>query len=613
MSHSELLIGIAAIFVLGTGAQWISAKLNTPSILLLLIFGFIAGPVTGLVRPDEMFGELFFVLVPLAVAVVLFEGGMTLSIADIRAHHGVVRRLITTGVLVTWGVAAGAAILILELDPGMAVLLGAVVVVSGPTVVGPLLRSVRPTHRVRTVLNWEGILIDPIGATLAVIVFDILIAGGGSLRGGLGTALATLGVGSAVGLIGAGTIVLLLKQYLIPDRLQASVALALIVAAFAVSDLIRAESGLLAVTLMGIALANQQFVAVDRIMAFKETLRDLLIAGLFIMLAARLDIQDIASVGWSEVLFLSVLVFLARPLTAFISTMGSDLSFRERLFVSWVAPRGIVAAAVASVFAIPLEQQGIADAERLVPLTFFVIIGTVALYSLTAKLVGRALGVVDQSPGGITIVGANPVARGLAKSLAANGVDVRLVATNHSELTKARLEGLDAVRASVLDEKAEENSEGIMLIATPNDEFNVLAAIRAVESRDRSQVYQVAPSSGSDFAATRPRARLLVSPSFSFVTASEGLLSGGMFRNTTLTEQFTFQDYKRKHGPDATPIFLVEGERLIGVFSADSSLSPSIGQTVVALITPPTPEPAKVDEEEVIEAMDESKASGTVP
>ena len=308
MSHSELLIGIAAIFVLGIGAQWVAAKAGRPSILPLLIAGFVAGPVLGIVRPDEMFGEIFFVLVPLGVAVVLFEGGMTLAISDIRGHHAVVRRLITTGALVTWGIVTGAAILILGLSVGIAVLLGAVVVVSGPTVVGPLLRSVRPNRRVHTVLNWEGILIDPIGATLAVIVFDILLVGDGSFTGGLGAALSTLGAGAVVGLIAAGAMVLLLKGYVIPDRMQASVTLAAIVSAFVVSDLIRPESGLLAVTLMGIALVNQPFVPVDRIVAFKETLRDLLIAGLFILLAARLEIEDLLSVGLREVLFLSVIV-----------------------------------------------------------------------------------------------------------------------------------------------------------------------------------------------------------------------------------------------------------------------------------------------------------------
>jgi NhaP-type Na+/H+ or K+/H+ antiporter len=603
------LIGIAAIFVFGIGAQWISAKLKTPSILLLLIFGFIAGPVTGIVRPDEMFGELLFVVVPLAVAVVLFEGGMTLSIQDVRGHHAVVRRLITTGMLATWGVATGAGVLVLDLPLGIAVLLGAVVVVSGPTVVGPLLRSVRPTRRVGTVLNWEGILIDPVGATLAVIVFDILVSGDGSFGGGLGATVATLGAGAAVGSIGAAVMVLLLKAYVIPDRLQPSAMLAFIITAFVASDLLRPESGLLAVTIMGIVLANQHFVPVDRIVAFKETLRDLLIAVLFILLAARLHLEDLASFGWAEVAFLSILVFVARPLTVFISTTGSDLSTRERLFVSWVAPRGIVAAAVASVFAIPLEELGIPGAERLVPLTFLVIIGTVALYSLTAKLVGGLLEVVDRQPGGLRIIGANPVARELAKSVAATGVEVQLVASNQSELTKARIEGLQAIRARALDEEPEAD-EGITLIATANDEFNALAAIRAVESGDRAHVFQLAPSTGTDFAAIRPRARLLASPTFSFITASETMLSGGVFRATPLTSQFTFKDYQSRYGSRATPLFLVDGGSLAGVFGADSSPSPAPGQTVVSLIARDIPRPPQVDEEEILKAMGEQAPDG---
>lgn len=609
MTHAELLIGIAVVFVFGVGAQWISARLKVPSILLLLILGFVAGPVTGLVRPDEMFGDLLFIIVPLAVAVVLFEGGTSLSLSEVTGHGAVVRRLISIGVLVTWGLAAGAAVTILDLEPGIAVLLGAVVVVSGPTVVGPLLRSVKPTRNVRTILNWEGILIDPVGAMLAVIVFDILIAGEGSLRGGLRAAVSTVGVGLAMGLIGAAVMVVLLKRYLIPDHLQPSATLMFVVAAFVASDLLRPESGLLAVTLMGIAVANQKFVSVEHILEFKETLRELLIAALFILLAARLEIEDILAVGWRETLFLTVLVFVARPLAAFISTIGSELALRERLFVSWVAPRGIVAAAVASVFAIELEEAGVADAGRLVPLTFFVIVGTVALYSLTARLAGRLLGVVDDDPGGLVIVGANPVARELAKAVTSAGAEVQLVATNHSELTKARMEGLQAFRASVLDDDDEDetSSEDIVLLATPNDEFNALAAIRAIESRDRSQVYQLAPSVGSERVATRLRARILVSSDFSFTGVSEQMLAGAIFRTTQLSDQFGFADYTNKHGPSVTPIFVVEDGRLVGVFSADTTPSPGPGQTVVSLMAPVTPEPPTVDEDEVIEAMSETE------
>jgi NhaP-type Na+/H+ or K+/H+ antiporter len=509
-------------------------------------------------------------------------------------------------VLVVWALASLAGVWILDLPTGLAVLLGAVVTVSGPTVVGPLLRSVKPSKRVRTILNWEGILIDPVGAILAVIVFDLLIEGDGSLEGGITGLFATVGAGAAVGLAGAGLIVVLLKRYLIPDRLQAAAMLMFVLAAFAISDLIRHESGLLAVTLMGMALANQEFAPVDRIIEFKETLRDLLIGALFILLAARLEIDDITSVGWREFAFLAVLVVVARPIAVFLSTFGSDLETREKLFMSWVAPRGIVAAAVASVFAIGLEEAGVPGADRLVPLVFFVIIGTVALYSLTAKLVGRSLGIVEEQPAGLLIIGANPVTRQLAKTVAGLGVPVSMVASNHSELTKARLEGLTVYRASVLVDEAEED-ENTVLVATPNDEFNALATMNSIEARGRSRVFQLAPTVGSDQVAQRLRGRTLGSSTFSFVDASEKMLAGGSFRATTITDQFGFSDYREEYGQRATPLLLVENGEIVGAFTDEGSPTVTAGQTIVSLVAGEDTDTSTVNPEEMKSTLEKSR------
>ena len=606
MSETELLVGLAAVVVFGVGAQWVAARLRMPSILLLLVLGFIAGPVTGIVRPDEMFGDIFFAIVPLAVGVILFEGGATLEFKDVTGHGAVVRRLITWGVLVVWSLASLAGIWILGLDTGLAVLLGAVVTVSGPTVVGPLLRSVKPSKRVRTILNWEGILIDPVGAILAVIVFDLLIEGDGSLQNGIAGLLATVGAGAVVGLAGAALIVVLLKRYLIPDRLQAAAMLMFVLAAFAISDVIRKESGLLAVTLMGMALANQEFAPVDRIIEFKETLRDLLIGALFILLAARLEIEDITSVGWREFAFLAILVVVARPIAVFLSTFRSDLELREKLFMSWVAPRGIVAAAVASVFAIGLEEAGVPGGDRIVPLVFFVIIGTVALYSLSAKWVGRALGVVEEEPAGLLIIGANPVTRQLAQTVSGLGVPVSMVASNHSELTKARLEGLTAYQASVLVDEAEED-ENTVLVATPNDEFNALATMHSIDARGRSRVFQLAPTVGSDQVAQRLRGRTLGSSTFSFVDASEKMLAGGSFRATSITEQFGFSDYGTEYGDRATPLFVVENGEIVGAFTDEGSPTVAAGQTIVSLIAGNASDGSSVDREEMESTLDESR------
>lgn len=606
MTETEILVGLAAIFVFGVGAQWIAARLRIPSILLLLVLGFLAGPVTGIVQPDLMFGDIFFAIVPLAVGVILFEGGATLEFSDVTGHGSVVRRLITWGVLVVWGLGSLAGVWILGLEPGLAILLGAVVTVSGPTVVGPLLRSVKPSRRVRTILNWEGILIDPVGAILAVIVFDLLLEGGGSLDEGITGLLATIGAGAVVGLAGAALIVVLLKRYLIPDRLQPAVMLMFVLAAFAASDLLRNESGLVAVTLMGMALANQKFAPVDRIVEFKEVLRDLLIGALFIMLAARLELEEITSVGWQEFAFLAVLVIVARPLAVFLSTVGTDLELREKLFMCWVAPRGIVAAAVASVFAIGLEEAGLPGAERLVPLVFFVIVGTVALYSLTAKMVGQALGVVEEEKSGLVIIGANPVTRELAKTVAGLGVPVSMVASNHSELTKARLEGLDAYRASVLADEAQED-ENIVLVATPNDEFNALATMNAIEARGRSRVFQLAPTVGSDQVAQRLRGRTLGSTTFSFVAASEKMLAGGSFRATPMTRQFGFVDYRAEYGHNAIPLFVVKDGEVVEVFTDEGTPGVTPGQTVVALISGDELGAPSVDHEEMRQTLEQSR------
>jgi len=276
--------------------------MRMPSILFLLVFGFLAGPVTGLLDPDALLGELLLPIVSISVAIILFEGGLTLRLEELREIGGVVLALVTLGAIVTWSLAAAAAHFVLGLEVQVAVLLGAVLVVTGPTVIGPLLRHVRPTGRVADILKWEGIVIDPIGALLAVLVFEALLVG-----------------------------------------------------AFVLSNHLQAESGLFAVTLMGLVLDNQKHVAVKHILDFKENLSVLIISALFILLSDRLEPSHFSHFGMESVLFLAILIFVARPTSVLTSTLRSDLDWRERLFLSWMAPRGIVAAAVASVFALKLS------------------------------------------------------------------------------------------------------------------------------------------------------------------------------------------------------------------------------------------------------------------
>ena len=383
---------LAGIVVLGIGSQWLATRLKIPSILLLLVTGMLAGPITGFIDPDELLGKLLLPVVSLSVAVILFEGSMSLRMSQLKEIGRPLLWLLTVGVAITAAICTLAAHWILGFSLQRSLLLGSILTVTGPTVVGPLLQHIRPIGRVGSLAKWEGIVVDPIGAILAVLVFAAaramrvaeiedaaMIAVIGFLK--------TLLTGTVFGAAAAYALREFLRRHWIHDHLQSPVTLALVMLTFTGSNLVQHESGLVAVTLMGLILANQRDVAVQHILHFKENLTVLLISCLFIVLTARLSLSSIADFGWSGPAFVAVVILIARPLSVMVSTSGCGLPMSERLFLSWLAPRGIVAAAVASVFA--LELGG---AKEFVSAAFLVIIGTVLVYGLTAGWVARRLG-----------------------------------------------------------------------------------------------------------------------------------------------------------------------------------------------------------------------------
>ncbi|MBI4520684.1 MAG: cation:proton antiporter, partial [Gemmatimonadetes bacterium] len=336
MTELEVL-ALAVILVLGIGAQWLAWRFHLPSILLLLVLGFLAGPLTGFLDPDRLFGPLLLPLVSVSVAIILFEGGLGLRFSELRGVGRVVRNLVSVGVLVTWAATTVAAYLLLGLTLDLALLLGAILVVTGPTVIIPLLRHVRPAGRVGAIARWEGIVNDPIGAILAVLVFEAIFAGGfgaattRTLLGVLNAAVAGVGTGIA----GAAVLILVIRRHLMPDFLLNPAALTTLLAVVAVSDGFQAQSGLLAATVMGIALANQRLANVAHIAHFKESLRVLLLGGLFVVLGARLQPTDLLFIDASSVLFVAILMLAVRPLAVAISTRRSPLTRSERLFLVW--------------------------------------------------------------------------------------------------------------------------------------------------------------------------------------------------------------------------------------------------------------------------------------
>jgi NhaP-type Na+/H+ or K+/H+ antiporter len=597
MEH--LLIGLASIVVLGIGAQWLSWRLRMPAILLLLVVGFVAGPVTGFLHPDELLGDLVFPIVSLSVAVILFEGGLSLNVAELRDLGRVVGRLLTLGALITWVLSTAFAMLLLDLSGGLALLLGAVLIVTGPTVIVPLLRHIRPTPRVGSAVKWEGIVNDPVGAILGVLVFEAIIAGG--IEAGLGVVvpgmMRAVVVGALTGLLAAGFVVLLLHRHWIPDYLESPVALALVVMAYAVSNRLQMESGLLAVTVMGSALASQKRVSVRQIVEFKENLRVLLIAALFIILAARLPLTDPDYFGAGSLLFLAALVLVVRPLAVLAATWRSRFNWRERVFIAAMAPRGIVAAAIVSVFALGLVDAGREEAARLVPLIFVVIVGTVGVYGIVTPILARLLRVASPNAKGMLFIGGGPWVIEAATLLKDLGVDLVVADSNWQNVSAARSAGLRTYHGNVLTEGALEEIElqldgiGRFLALTPNDEVNTLATVHFRELFDSSRMYQLPPEETERERRQRGipqhlRGRLLFNTDATHAYISERFRGGAIIKRTRLTDEFDYDAFREYYGERAVPLFSVKESGDIVIHTTTAPPSPKSGQTLISLVDP---------------------------
>ena len=502
VAASESAVGPALALILGAGmlAQWLAWRTQTPSIIALLLAGLLLGPVTGIVDPDDLLGGTLFPLVSLAVALILFEGGLDLPPRELRSTGTVVRRLITFGATVTFLVAWYGAREIFGISNQAAIVLGAVLVVTGPTVVGPILRFVRPVGSTGPILRAEGVLIDPIGATAALVAFEIILINTpneAALRV-VAVVLLTIVAGAGIGVAAAVVIDTALQRFLIPDQLAVPATFAFVIASFVAANEVQEESGLVTVTVMGMYLARRESSTIREVAAFNENLRTLLISVLFILLAARIEPDALRDVLVPALAFLALLVFVARPLAVLVSTVRTSLSWRERAFLMAMAPRGIVAAAVSAIFAIRLEEEGIPDSAKIVPIVFLVIIGTIVVYGFLAGPAARWLGLAEAHANGLLIAGAHAVARGLATELESRDVKTLLVDTDPYNVTRAIALGLTARRISVLADDASHDLDlrgiGRLLAFTSNDEVNALATGRFARIFGRREVFQLTPS-----------------------------------------------------------------------------------------------------------------------
>jgi NhaP-type Na+/H+ or K+/H+ antiporter len=495
--HQEAVIALSVIGIVAIFCQWFAWWVKLPAIVFLLIAGIILGPLTGWLNPGQLFGELLFPMVSLAVAIILFEGSLTLKFHEIRGLQKVVRNMLTIGVAITWASITLATHYLLDFAWSLSLLFGAMMVVTGPTVIVPMLRTVRPNATISNILRWEGIVIDPLGAILAVLVFEVILSmqlqGHASVGHTVYMFGQTLVLGSAIGGIAAYLFGLVLRKHLMPEYLHNVATLCLVFGVFALSNHLSEESGLLAVTVMGIWLANMKNVPVEDILDFKESLSILLISGLFILLAARLEFEQFEALGMGALVVFLLIQFVIRPIKVFVSTIGSDLTWQEKTLISWIGPRGIVAAAVTALFAIRLQEIGVEHAELLVPLAFTIIIGTVILQGATAKFIAQKLGVANPDDSGFLIIGANPTAIVIAKALNDNGYRTRLTDSSWTNAKAARMEGLDTYYGNAVSDHADRHLDlvglGQVLTLTPQKELNALAGLRFRSEFGSNHVY----------------------------------------------------------------------------------------------------------------------------
>ena len=594
----DVLFKLAGIGLIALACQWIAWWVKLPAILFLLIAGIIAGPVTGWLQPDALFGNLLFPIISLGVAVILFEGSLTLKFDEIKGLESVVRKFVSSGVLITWFIISIATHFILGFSYQLAFLFGAVMVVTGPTVIVPMLRTIRPNRKISNILRWEGIIIDPVGALLAVLVYDFIILEktGDALSHTFLTFGQLLLVGISIGVLAGYLFGIALRRHWLPEYLHNVATLTILFGVFAISNHLQPESGLLTVTIMGIWLANMKDVHTADILHFKESLSVLMISGLFVILAARVNFEDFNQLGWAGAGVLLVIQFVARPVKVLSATWKSSLKWQEKALLSWIAPRGIVAAAIIALFAIKLEDLQFEHANLLLPLAFTVIIGTVVLQSATAGPLARLLKVAEPEPRGFLIIGANQVARTIAKALVDNGYFVQLTDSDWNNVHTARLAGLKVYYGSAVSEHADRHLDllgiGRMLGLAQQHEYNALSALKYRREFGRKEIYTLPMDKDKTDVeeqhsiALEHRGNILFSKDATYSHLARLLRQGAEIRATTLTEELDYENYQKQYGEKFIPLFAINPRNIITPFTIEHDIDhihPKAGWSIIGL------------------------------
>ncbi|MGP0628550.1 cation:proton antiporter [Nitrospina sp. 32_T5] len=581
---------LVGVIILGISMHWLAWRIRIPSIVLFFVAGVMIGPVGGWVDPTEDFGPLLQALIKLAIAIILFEGGLNLRFHELQQSGRAVKQIILLGLPLSWGFGFAACHWVAGLSVPVSVLLSAILVVTGPTVILPLVRHAKLSPRTASVLKWEGIINDPIGVLLAVLVAEILTHGTAQTTESILVHFGLAIAGSvALGIAGGLFLKFAFEKGHVPEFLKIPMVLCMVISLFSIADLLAEEMGLLAVTVLGITMGNIRMLIFYELRKFKENVTTLLVATVFILLTADLDAKHFTSLDWRAVGFIFCILFLVRPLAVGLGTLGSGLKWNETVLLGWIAPRGIVAASVAGLFAPRLIEQGYEDAVYLLPLVFGVIVFTVVLHGLSLEWLSRKLELSSDKQEGVVIVGANPWTTELASVFRELNLPVILVDGTWHRLKDARLRGLPIHYGEILSETSEQNMDlaemGYLLAASENDAYNALVCNAFIHHFGRDRVYQlpfhekkVEEEKGVQSAHL---GRIAFDEEARFEVLMDRYYQGWTFQKSKLTEEHTFDAFTAKLHPPYY-LILVTGKGKIAFGSENFSGSPGPGDTVIA-------------------------------
>ena len=594
---------IALVGVLGIGAQWVAWRTGWPAIVLMLVAGFLAGPILGIFNPEDTFGELLEPMIAIGVALILFEGGLSLDFRELNKYGEGVWRLVILGVPLGWLFGSLAAYFVAGLVWPVAILFAGILVVTGPTVVLPLLRQSSVQQRPAAILKWEAIVNDPFGALCAVIAYEYF------RRSGEGATpfeivpplIIAAAISGLIGYVAAWIIAWSFPRGLVPEYLKVPILLVAVVGVFVLCNMIEHEAGLLAVTVMGVGLANMHVASLRSIHPFKQNIAVLLVSGIFILLSAGLDLNELRSFEWQFGLFLLALLFIVRPATILISLAFSKIPWNERLFLAWIAPRGIVLVAISGLFALRLSEMGYADGTILIGLSFAVVVATIVAHGFTINLVAKWLKVRGAEHSGLLICGATPWTIALAKQMQDLDVLVTVVDSSWTRLKPARSAGIPTYHGEILNEATEHNLDltpfHVLVAATDNEAYNTLVCSEFAPEIGTDKVYQLGEPGDDEDHRKLPsslRGRALFASGLGVADVHQRQLEGWVFRRTKLSEQFDMEDARETLPEAANMLLLVKPSGEMRFFTHASAPEPQAGDTIVTFSPPrrKTPEEA---------------------